>query len=127
MRFENRSVQLKDGRECVLRPTTAEYAQEMIDYMKITAAETPFLLRYPDEVKYTLENEKEILARIYGDEKTVMMLALVDGQVAGNCSISGLGDKRRILHDTINHTLANDLIISRKGITQIQCFYPLFK
>ena len=94
MRFENRSVRLKDGRECVLRPTTAEYAQEMIDYMKITAAETPFLLRYPDEVKYTLENEKEILARIYGDEKTVMMLALVDGQVAGNCSISGLGDKR---------------------------------
>ena len=88
MRFENRSVQLKDGRECVLRPATAEYAQEMIDYMKITAAETPFLLRYPDEVKYTLENEKEILARIYGDEKTVMMLALVDGQVAGNCSIS---------------------------------------
>lgn len=98
MRFENRSVRLKDGRECVLRPTTAEDAQEMIDYMKITAAETPFLLRYPDEVKYTLENEKEILARIYGEEKTVMMLALVDGQVAGNCSISGLGDKRRILH-----------------------------
>ena len=41
MRFENRSVLLKDGRECVLRPTTAEDAQEMIDYMKITAAETP--------------------------------------------------------------------------------------
>ena len=98
MRFENKSVILKDGRECVLRPTTAEYAQEMIDYMKITAAETPFLLRYPDEVKYTPESEKEILTRIYEDEKTVMMLALVDGQVAGNCSISGLGDKRRILH-----------------------------
>ena len=98
MRFENRSVKLKDGRECVLRPTTAEYAQEMIDYMKITAAETPFLLRYPDEVTYTPESEKEILTRIYEDEKTVMMLALVDGQVAGNCSISGLGDKRRILH-----------------------------
>ena len=98
MRFENRSVKLKDGRECVLRPTTAEYAQEMIDYMKITAAETPFLLRYPDEVTYTPESEKEILTRIYEDEKTVMMLALVDDQVAGNCSISGLGDKRRILH-----------------------------
>lgn len=98
MRFENRKVLLKDGRECILRPTTAEYSQEMIDYMKITAAETPFLLRYPDEVTYTLENEKEILTRIYEDEKSVMMLAVVDGEVAGNCSINALGYKRRVLH-----------------------------
>ena len=98
MRFENRKVVLKDGRECVLRPSTAEYAQDMIDYMKITAAETPFLLRYPDEINYTLESEQEILTHIYEDEKSAMMLALVDGQVAGNCSISGMGDKRRILH-----------------------------
>lgn len=98
MKFEDKEIILKNGRKCILRPTTAEYAQEMIDYMKLTAGESPFLLRYPDEINFTLEGEKEILTRLYEDEKSIMMLAVTDGKVAGNCSISGLGDKRRILH-----------------------------
>lgn len=98
MKFENRIVTLKDGRNCLLTPTTEEYAQEMLDYLKMTAGESPFLLRYPDEVNYTLEGEKEILTRLYNDERSVMMLAVVDGKVAGNCSLSALGGMRRISH-----------------------------
>jgi len=98
MRFEERTFTLKDGRTCVLCPTYPEYAADMIEYLKITAAETPFLLRYPDEVNYTLEGEREILGHLLENETGVMMMALVDGQVAGNCSINGMGNKRRVLH-----------------------------
>lgn len=98
MRFEERQIRLKNGTICTLRPTTSEYAQEMIDYMKLTAAETPFLLRNPDEVRFTLEKERELLDYIYRDEHSVMMLALVDGKVVGNSSINGMGEKRRVWH-----------------------------
>ena len=98
MRFSERTITLKDGRTCVLCPTTPAYAAEMIDYMKVTAAETPFLLRNPEEVRFTLEQEERLLGSILEDPRSVMMLALVDGQVAGNCSINGMGGKRRILH-----------------------------
>ena len=98
MRFENRNVTLKDGRKCVLRPTHPDDASAMIEYMKVTAGETPYLLRYPDEVKFTVESEREILGNILENEKSVMMMAEVDGRVAGNCSINGLGDKRKIIH-----------------------------
>lgn len=98
MRFENRNVTLKDGRKCVLRPTHPDDASTMIEYMKVTAGETPYLLRYPDEVKFTVESEREILGNILENEKSVMMMAEVDGKVAGNCSINGMGDKRKILH-----------------------------
>jgi len=98
MKFEHKEITLKDGHACVLCPTYPEYAEEMIEYMKITAAETPFVLRYPDEVNYTLEGEKEILGRLLEDEDSVMMLAVVDGKVAGNASINGIGNKRKILH-----------------------------
>ena len=91
-------ITLKDGRTCVLRPTSPEYAEQMIEYMKKTAGETPFLLRYPDEVNYTVEGERELLGRILEDPGQAMMMALVDGQVAGNCSISGHGPKRKVLH-----------------------------
>ena len=98
MRFENRNFTLKDGRKCVLRPTHPDDASAMIEYMKVTAGETPYLLRYPDEVKFTVESEREILGNILENEKSVMMMAEVDGRVAGNCSINGLGDKRKIIH-----------------------------
>lgn len=98
MKFEHRTITLKDGRTCVLCPTYPEYAEEMIEYLKITAEETEFVLRYPDEVNYTLEGEREILGHLLNDAGSVMMLALVDGKVAGNASINGLGNKRKILH-----------------------------
>ena len=98
MKFEHREFTLKDGRVCVLCPTYPEYAEEMIEYLRITAAETEFVLRYPDEVNYTLEGEKEILGRLLEDEGSIMMLAIVDGKVAGNASINGLGNKRKIFH-----------------------------
>ena len=98
MKFPEREIILKDGRKCVLRPTGPDLAAEMIEYMKVTAGETEWLLRYPDEVSFTLEGEQEILGRILEDPGHVMMAAVVDGKVAGNCSIGGIGNKRKILH-----------------------------
>ena len=98
MKFPEREIILKDGRKCVLRPTGPDLAAEMIEYMKVTAGETEWLLRYPDEVSFTLESEQDILDRILEDPGHVMMAAVVDGKVAGNASISGIGNKRKILH-----------------------------
>lgn len=98
MRFEDREIVLKDGRKCILRPTSPEYADQMIEYLEKTSAETPFLLRNPDEVGFTLESEKEILSRLMDDPYTIMMCAVVDGKIAGNGSISGIGEKRKIRH-----------------------------
>lgn len=98
MKFQPRTLTLKDGRTCILCPTYPEYAEQMIEYLKITAEETPFLLRYPDEVNYTVEGERELLRNLLENETSVMMVAIVDGKVAGNCSLNGMGNKRRILH-----------------------------
>ena len=98
MLFAPRDIPLKDGRVCTLRPTRPEDSEEMIRYMKQTASETEFLLRYPDEVQYTLEQEEMILRRLMEDPQTVMMAGIVEGRVAGNCSISWLGPKRKVRH-----------------------------
>ncbi len=98
MKFQEKEIVLKDGRVCVLKPTTPEYAAEMIEYMRKTAGETEFLLRYPDEVNFTVEGEKDILGRLYEDPYSIMMLPIVEGKVAGNGSINGIGVKRKIRH-----------------------------
>ncbi len=98
MKFAPKEIILKDGRTCALRPTAPDDAEAMIQYLKDTSGETAFLLRYPDEVTYTVEGEREILGRMLDDPASVMMAAIVDGRVAGNCSISGIGSKRKIQH-----------------------------
>ena len=48
MRLSPENVSLKNGKTAVLRAAEPDDALEMIDYLKNTAGETPFLLRYPD-------------------------------------------------------------------------------
>lgn len=98
MKFEPRTLVLKDGREALLRPAVIEDAADMIDYLKATAAQTPFLMRYPDDVTFTEEGERAFLAQTLTDERTVMMNTYIDGQLAGNCSFSPVGTMRRVRH-----------------------------
>ena len=92
MKFPERKIIMKDGRTCVLRPNGPDLAAEMIEYMKLTAGETEYLLRYPDEVHFTLEKEQEILSWIMEDPGHVMMAALVDGKVGHRYGHDRLSD-----------------------------------
>ena len=98
MRFPPREIALRDGRTCVLQPPAPEFAEAMIDYLKAVAAETPWLLRCPEEVTYTPEDERGHLLRMLGDPRAAMLTALVDGRIAGNSSIDGHGPKRKLSH-----------------------------
>ena len=98
MHFEAKTVKLRDGRTCTLRPAHPDDSAELIEYMVKTAAETEFVLRYPDEVSFTEEREREILGGILEDPVHVMMVGYVDGKLVGNCGISGIGMKRKIRH-----------------------------
>ena len=98
MIFPAKEIVLKDGRRCLLRPASPADAAEMVAFMKRTAGETPFLLRNPDEVTYTAEEEAEKLREIAADPRCVMLAAVVDGKIAGNSGLGDLGPKRRLRH-----------------------------
>ena len=69
---------LKDGRECCLRNGTENDAQEVLDVFNLTHAETDYLLTYPDENSFTVEQE--------------------DGKIAGTAGIDALGNKYKTKH-----------------------------
>lgn len=80
---------LKDGRSALLRSPKDEDVQGMLDYLYISAGETDFILRYPEECnKYTPELEKDFFDHTNESENDAMIVCLVDGKVAGNCQIS---------------------------------------
>lgn len=99
MFFAEKEFKLKDGRTCILRSARPqEDAKALIDYMKVTAAETPFLLREPEDVTLTVEQEERFLQSRLDDPRELILVAFVDGEHAGNCGLLSLGSKLRILH-----------------------------
>lgn len=89
MQIKDICFDLKDGREALLRSPQEEDVAGMIEYLFVSAGETEFVLRYPEECsKYTPEGEKELFARKNSSENEAMLVCLVDGKIAGNCEIS---------------------------------------
>jgi RimJ/RimL family protein N-acetyltransferase len=79
---------LKDGRHAIIRSPKDEDIQGMLDYLYISAGETEFILRYPEECgKYTPEGEKALFDRVNSAENEAMLVCVVEGKVAGNCQI----------------------------------------
>ena len=68
MVFEEKSMKDKLGRTIVFRNAIPEDAGDLIKYLKITSAETHYLIREPEESTITKpEEEQFIQARIDAD------------------------------------------------------------
>ena len=88
MKTEEFEFTLKDGRKAVVRSPRYEDIPGTLEYLYITACETEFVLRYPEECdKYTAESEKAFFDRVNTADNEAMLVCEVDGKIAGNCQI----------------------------------------
>ena len=94
MRIKEETVDL-GGKELLLRAPKEEDAELLIDYLKTICGETRFLSRNPEEIHYTVEGEREYIKCINESGREMMMLAFLDGEFVGNCSLGSLGGARR--------------------------------
>ena len=90
---------LKDGREALLRSPKEEDVESALEYLVISAEETEFILRYPEECgKYTPEGEKTLFEKKNASPNEAMIMCIVDGKVVGNCEVrfkDGMKTKHR--------------------------------
>ena len=88
MVFPEKEITLKDGRIALLRSPLPSDAEAALEYMKITAGETPYLLRTPEEIKLTVADEEKYLSRVAADPNTVSIFCYINDVLAGNCNIT---------------------------------------
>ena len=79
----NKIISLKDGRECCLRNGTENDAQEVLDVFNLTHAKTDYLLTYPDENSFTVEQKGAFLKAKTESSNEIEIIAVVDGKIAG--------------------------------------------
>ena len=92
------TIQLKDGRTCVLRNGTEQDGQALLDIFLLTHSQTDYLLSYPDEAKMTADQEAAFLKEKKESEDEVEIIAEVAGLVAGSAGISRIGGKEKVRH-----------------------------
>ena len=99
MIIKDTAFTLKDSRKALLRSPKDEDIRGVLDYLYVSAGETEFILRYPEECgKYTYDGEKALFDRINASDNEAMLVCIVDGKVAGNCQImwkTGLKTRHR--------------------------------
>ncbi|WP_315081736.1 GNAT family N-acetyltransferase [uncultured Clostridium sp.] len=101
MKFGQSKVELKDGTACILRSPDEQDAEKMIEYLKITSKETYFMIRYPEEIRITINEEKECLNNNLTSDKDLMIAAFVNGELAGNASISCVRNYVKLKHRAV--------------------------
>ena len=98
MKIAEEIITLNDGRTLTLRSAEEKDAVTMLDYIRKTAEETHYLIRYPEEISIDLEREKEIIRNNLESEDAAWF-TIFDGEKAvGNCSISRHRNHLKLMH-----------------------------
>ena len=92
MDYQEKTVLLKNGRHCTIRRGEESDAEILLAYQEITAAETPYMTRTPEESVMSLEEEREIIREKNREDDALNLLAFVDGRHAGNCAFNPADD-----------------------------------
>ena len=98
MVFEEKSMKDKLGRTIVFRNAIPEDAEDLIQYLKITSAETPYLVREPEEITITKTKEEQFIRDKIDADRELMLLAFMDGKHIGNCSLMSIAPYKRYSH-----------------------------
>ena len=94
----NRIVTLRNGTQCCLRSGTEADAQAVIDNFKLTHGETDYLLSYPDENGFNVEQEGKFLKEKAESKNEVEILAVVNQTVVGTAGVDAVGTKFKLRH-----------------------------
>ena len=101
MLLPEKQAVLKDGTPCLLKTPQPKDAALFLEYLKTTAEQTPFLLRYPEEVTLTVEEEQAYLEQICAQPQSGFLSVWVDGRLAGNASCYPVGTRLKVLHRAV--------------------------
>ena len=98
MDYTKKTILLGNGKACTIRRAEEADAELMVSYLKTVAGETPYLIREPEEITVTPEKEREFIRQKSEAGGELLLLAFVDGELAGNCSVSAVSSNSRTRH-----------------------------
>ena len=97
MTFYKETV-LRNGVTITIRNGEKEDAEEVLQSFIEARKETEYLAQYPEECCFTPEGEGNFLSSMKKDERSVELLAVLDGRVVGTAGLSPVGNGIKVRH-----------------------------
>ena len=94
----HKTIKIKDGRACVLRNGAEPDGQALLELFLLTHAQTDWLLTYPDEVTFTVEQEEQFLREKAESENEIEILAELDGKLIGSAGVFAVRKAEKTRH-----------------------------
>lgn len=94
----NKTIILKNGQTCLLRNCEGSDAKAVIDSFNLTHGQTEFLLSYPNENSFTVEQERNFLVKKNNSPNEIELCAIIDGKIVGTAGIDAIGTKYKVKH-----------------------------
>ena len=94
----NKIINLKNGKEALLRNGEFADGEAVFVNFNETHAETDYLLSYPDENSFDAQQEAEFLKEKTESPNEIEIVAVVDDVVAGTAGIEAVGAKYKLKH-----------------------------
>ena len=94
----SRSITLRDGRSCTLRHGVAADGEAVLRSFIQLRTQTDFLLAYADEIRFTAKQEAQLLQAKADSPDEVLLIAEVDGAIAGTAGVDALGRRDKVRH-----------------------------
>ena len=82
------------GGELLLRNPREEDAEMLLEYLKRVCGETRYLVKEPEEITMTIEEEESFIRRQNDSENGTMLMGFLNGKYVGNCSLMENGPSR---------------------------------
>ena len=102
------TFQLKDGRTCTIRECVEADAELVLKLFRTVAAESDNLGRLPDEIKLTIEEEREYIRARRDSPNSIMVLAEVDGRAVALAGVEGPKLKKFAHHGEVGMSVLRE-------------------
>ena len=138
MKYEAKTVTLKDGSAALFRSPTPEDTAAFLDFFNAVRAETDFLLSGPQDPLPTFEGERAWIESSLNSPDQMMIVCDMGGYIAGNCSIAfkpntkdrhraalAIGLRREYWDRGSGTAMFTELIAAarERGVTQLELDY----
>ena len=97
MLIDRKELLLKD-KKIIVRSADVQDALSLCNHRYITASESYFMSRYPEECSFNEENMKARITETKEDESDFFVTAFYDGKVIGDLGVSRVRNQMKFCH-----------------------------
>ncbi len=98
LKIKPKKVELKNGKLVVIRQAEINDAEQLLQCIKIYIPQSDFIPKLEQEIKLTLEQEKDWINSFLINDNSLLLVAEYENQIIGNIDLTG--SQRKIMEHT---------------------------